>query len=80
MVRYIVYSGYVVSQTDGDRHYVTFRQLCRLYKLDPRQGNVVNADQMLSIVPRPDDIHCHVRYDGKYPLFEENEGVKADEA
>jgi hypothetical protein len=32
----VVHPGWVVSETDGDRHFVGYVQLCRLYGLNPR--------------------------------------------
>lgn len=34
---YAVYPGHIMAR-DGDRHFITFSQLCKLYRVDPREG------------------------------------------
>ena len=64
--KYIVYPGYVYSQNDGDRHYISFRKLITLYGVHPDE--CVNADELhpahniFGLCPlRP-------KYDGNYKL------------
>lgn len=33
--RFAVYPGTVTSKTDGDVHFISFMQLCRLYRVHP---------------------------------------------
>ncbi len=35
--KYICYSGYVISKSDGDRHLITAYQVSRLYDVNPRK-------------------------------------------
>ena len=35
--RYVVYPGVVISQTDGQEHYIGASQLMRLYGVDPAE-------------------------------------------
>ena len=37
---YFCYGGHIISQNDGDRHFVTARQVAELYGLNIRQQNV----------------------------------------
>jgi len=39
--RYIVHPGYVRSKNDGDKHWIGFHEICRLYRVNPRE--CVNA-------------------------------------
>jgi hypothetical protein len=71
LTRHLVYPGFIISRQDGDKHYIGFLQLCRLYRIDPHTAIDVRT-QVVSILPQPDDKHYHPRYDGKYPLFEES--------
>lgn len=32
---YAVYPGHIVAR-DGDRHFISFNQLCKLYRVDPK--------------------------------------------
>jgi len=31
--QYLVYPGFVISKTDKDKHYIDFKELCRLYRV-----------------------------------------------
>lgn len=43
-MKFLVIGGYVVSPNDGEVHFVSAYELCRLYGLDPRAPNVRLAD------------------------------------
>ncbi len=36
MKKYLLHPGYVVSKTDGDRHYITSQMLMKLYNVPPK--------------------------------------------
>lgn len=38
MKKYLVIADYVTSQNDGDRHFITFNQLMRLYGVRAEEG------------------------------------------
>lgn len=59
----IIHPGWITSKTDGDRHYITFGQLVRLYDLDPR--TCIHASD-LHRRPSTDDNHYYPRQDGNY--------------
>lgn len=42
---YVVLPGYVTSQNDGDRHYITAERLIELYGVDPRRCIVVDRSR-----------------------------------
>lgn len=68
-VRHFVHPGYVRSRTDEDIHFISFPMLCRLYKLNPMDPNVINAQMGLKrkgYRPLDSDRHYYPRYDGKY--------------
>ena len=37
MKKYLLHPGYVVSKTDGDRHYITSQMLMKLYNVSPKE-------------------------------------------
>lgn len=41
-IRYIVLPNFVVSANDGDRHFITGRDLIQLYGVDPRECVIEN--------------------------------------
>ena len=67
--KYLVIGDYIISENDGQVHFVSARQLCELYGLNPHAPNVRLAD-----IRRPetfwgyDDswIRLYPKYDGKY--------------
>lgn len=66
--RYVLWPGEVISQNDGDRHYIGVGQLRNLYRIPP-DAHVVNGDES-GFRPLPGDVDCWPRYDGDYPNFE----------
>lgn len=73
MTTYVVHEGYITSQTDGDRHFITFERLIRLYKLGPQHKFVKGPSslrQLLHWEDPPNAVHLHPRYDGNYTLPE----------
>jgi hypothetical protein len=40
---HVVHPAFVISATDGDRHFIGFAPLARLHNLNPNDPNVVNA-------------------------------------
>lgn len=72
MGRIFIHPGWVISRTDGDRHFISFPKLCQLYKVNP--STAINAQLGLkSYKPEPGDAHYYPRADGKYPMFEEDD-------
>jgi len=35
--KYVICPGWIVSQNDGDRHFITAQQLIRLYGVNPKE-------------------------------------------
>lgn len=66
MKKYIVYPTRVTSKNDRQRHFISFNQLCRLYKVDPKE--CVDATRRQDILGlRIDEfIPLHVSYFGNY--------------
>ena len=61
-----VHPGYVISRNDGDRHYVGFLPLCRLYGLNPHKAICVTPETVKGYPEQKDDRHFFPRYDGNY--------------
>lgn len=71
MSKYVIFPGPVISQTDGDRHFITAPQLIRLYSVDPKSCRVVCRQSQA--MPHgcdmyPNEIALRPRYDGDYTL------------
>lgn len=67
--RFVVVPGEVISKSDGDRHFISARQLIDLYRVNPAECIVLDrphadAQRLMEsfIVLRP-------RYDGDYSQF-----------
>lgn len=63
MNRVVVHPGFVLSKNDGERHFISFYQLCRLYGLDPRKAMCAGK---CGYKPEPDDRHVYPKYNGNY--------------
>lgn len=76
MSRTFIHPGWITSRNDGDRHFIDFPHLCELYRVDPGDPNTINAQYGLKagFKEEPGDRHFYPRYDGKYPIFEEDSG------
>lgn len=64
-MKYILCPEYVVSQSDGDLHYIGTAQLARLYGLRPHEwidGSDLRGRDTTGM------IHLHPRTDGNYTL------------
>lgn len=69
MPTYVLVPGYVTSKYDGDIHYITARELQRLYQVDP--ANCVEAPIGRGAEywePPNDAIYLYPRHDGDYSL------------
>lgn len=58
MIKYLLHPGYVISKTDGDRHYITAKMLMKLYNVRPEECVVYfsyqpypNQDELIDLYP-----------------------------
>jgi hypothetical protein len=58
MKRYMPHPGYVVSKTDGNRHYITSKMLMKLYNVLPEECVIYlpywpypNQDKLIALHP-----------------------------
>lgn len=58
MKKYLLHPGYVISKTDGDRHYITSENLMRLYNVRPHECVTYiplrpypNEDKLIDLYP-----------------------------
>ena len=68
MTTYVLVPGYVIAR-DGDEHYISARQLQRLYGVDP--ANCIEAPtgpRAFGWKPPADAVFLHARCDGDYSL------------
>jgi hypothetical protein len=74
-IAFVLYPGFVRSQTDGDQHYITAEQLARLYMLERGTWIVYQPprafDRAASYRRDPYEGLKAIfpRSDGKYPIF-----------
>ena len=70
-VMYAIHGDIVVSQRDGDIHFVSAPMLARLYGLQPGQWiDATRAQSMFGLKNPEDLIHLYPRSDGDYSLDE----------
>lgn len=68
-MKYVLMPGWVMSATDGDRHFVGFAALCRAYRLNPyecydgsRPDAVGRSKGLIELGPRHrDDYEQHLK-------------------
>lgn len=69
MLKYAVYPGHVISKTDRDRRHITFRKLCKLYRVGENEcvdmSQIPNERQRIGL---PRLIPLHPDPKGKYEL------------
>lgn len=68
---YVLVPGYVISETDGDRHYITWHQLQRLYHLQRHEFSVDRSTGRREIYDPPlpegkEIVYLRPSYRGKY--------------
>ena len=72
--RIFLHPGYVISKTDGDRHYITARELARLYCVPYNLCTVIRSPSShLGYTPIESDIHLYPDVNGDYPIFKKRE-------
>ena len=68
--QYLVYPGFVISKTDKDKHYISFMELCRLYRV--HHSLCINFDNLTLVdkrrVQKLKLIELRPRYSGDYTL------------
>ena len=65
--KYCVFGGYVRSNQDKDIHYVSGRELIKLYGLNQKECAIAPAEKLFWKMPK-DLIALGVRADGNYTL------------
>ena len=77
MPRYIIHPGFISSKSDGDVHYVGYKQLVTLYKVDPRDCELYNPVKFYPADYMNEDItHLYPRWDGNYSLETKHKASK----
>ncbi len=68
--KYVVLGGDVISRHDGDRHFISTRQLCDLYGVDPEECILVGAFSNFEIkeTDYPNLPRLRPQYSGDYSL------------
>jgi hypothetical protein len=74
MKRFVICPGHVISQSDGDRHFISAGQLMRLYKVNMKECIVLRDDGSKPPGYRPDHdwsryIFLKPRYHGDYAEY-----------
>jgi hypothetical protein len=70
VIKYVVHPGFVTSCNDGQEHYITARDLVRLYGVNPAECGAVWPDDPSAIVgcDMTTLVHLYPRNDGDYKL------------
>lgn len=66
--KYVVWPDYVRSKTDGQEHFISFRQLCHLYGVNPAECYDASMVEIVRGIDRTKLIDLMPRYDGNYTL------------
>lgn len=71
--KYIVNAGYVVSRSDGDKHFITAQKLISLFRVDPHECIIAPKEEHEFAIferrhPRGQYTWLEPRYDGNYEL------------
>lgn len=65
-IKYIIHPGNVSSKYDGDVHYISTKQLIKLYKVNPKECLEFCEDS--SICKQKKLIHLFPKYNGDYTI------------
>lgn len=68
--KYIAVGGYIVSHTDGQKHYIPSHKVAKLYNVNPEECCVVDSENEIMNLPKG-LIVLRPRYDGNYKLGDE---------
>jgi len=70
--KYAIHPDFVTSNYDGDRHYISFQQLARLYGVNPQDCIVWDASRPDTFRGRRygDYTHLYTRQDGDYKILD----------
>ena len=71
VARYILHPGFIISASDGDRHYIGAAKLAKLYGLPLAKCIVITSPRYQE---QDGDVHLRPRYDGDYNIKEESNG------
>jgi len=63
--KYLIYPGRIISQADGQLHFIKAKELMKLYAVNPMEC-VVNS--RFNHIPKKDLINLHPRYYGDYKV------------
>ena len=70
MIKYVVCPDFVISQTDGDRHWISASALIRLHGLNPKECLIVDKNRPETYLGREHLIvelpNFYPRYGGEY--------------
>lgn len=71
VIKYVLHPGYVTSESDSDRHWITGTMLARLYKV--KLGECIEEAYVHALGNRRRDslIHLYPKKNGNYKLPEE---------
>ena len=74
--KYAIHPGYILSKNDGDKHYITFASLVRLYDVDPRDAYLWDDYRPETYLGRKKEDYIHLYPKNNYATVERNKDVK----
>ena len=66
MKKFIIVGGFVTSRSDGDRHFISARQLCELYGLNPDDCFLIREGDRGAMFGLPNLPWLYPRFKGDY--------------
>lgn len=66
--KYLVCAGYVRSKNDGDRHFISFNQLIRLYGVNRDECHLYDPTRLYDPAEHKDMIALKPQFSGDYTL------------
>lgn len=72
MIKYLIHDGYVRSENDSERHFISGEKLVSLYKLKRSECGIIrHKDPRARLGFRGNYIHLHPRSNGNYDIIPE---------
>ncbi len=68
-IKYLICPGKIISETDGDEHYISAQRLIELYGVNPEECKIVDSPQSAFGLKWNDYIELRPRTDGNYKLI-----------
>lgn len=74
-MRFVLFPSWIISSTDGERHFIKAGELAKLYNVPFHKCLVVDHTNRIAghYIPRKGDVRLYARADGNYKLPQSQE-------